>query len=116
MTPASTMALQVAAEVVAEAHGYAADAVLAPERVPAGSVPTRRELRGKRHLAAYLANVGLGVPLAHVASAVGIDRAAIRRGFHRIEDGREDGRADRHLTRLERRAQQRFRQVMGAVA
>lgn len=116
MSPAehSQIAVEAAAEVVGAEIGVPAAHILDPCRVPLEASPSRRELRGKRHLACYLATVGIGVPLARTAAACSVDRMSIHRGLRRLEERRDDPRFDAMLERLERRVVQAFDAKMRA--
>lgn len=110
MSPAehSQIAVAAAVEVVAAEYGVPAAHVLDPACVPLDASPSRRELRGQRHLACYLATVGIGVPLSRTARVCAVDRMSIHRGLRRLEERRDDPAFDARLERLERRAVQAF--------
>lgn len=85
---------ELAASLVAYALGLTHSAILAPGR---GS----RAASHGRHIAMYLAHVGLGLSLARVAYAFDRDRSTVADGWHAIEDRRDDPEFDMWLQQLE---------------
>ena len=73
------------------------------ERVRVADIlrPRGREARRRRHLALYLAHVGLGLPLKHIARAVPCQRNIVRKMVREIEDQRDDPRIDQRISALE---------------
>lgn len=88
------VALRSAALVVAQADGVPVGQVLHPGGFG-------RPAQRRRHLAAYLAHVALGVPKKRLASAFGITPRAVRQGLSHIEDQRDCPAADARISQLE---------------
>ena len=82
-------------EIAANFFGVAQSDLLAPAR---GRWPVAKA----RQLAAYLAHVAFGHPLAVIAPWFGRDRATLRFGCAAIEDMRDNPDFDRRLEAIER--------------
>jgi hypothetical protein len=90
------------ADYVRRAATSAAHALMAPmvlkraEALARGRVPRGLERRTAR----YLAVVALGVPVMHVANAVGDKRSRIRGALAHVEDLRDDAAFDSLMDQL----------------
>lgn len=84
---------------LAEAAAAVAFAPLALR--PAAAAGRTRRATFVRHVAMYLAHVGLGVPMGEIGNAFGRDRTTVTHACHLIEDRRDDRGFDAMLDRLE---------------
>lgn len=83
----------LAAALTAYALGLKLEALLAPGR---GSPAESRA----RHIAIYLAHVGLGMSLARVARAFNRDRSTVSYACHLVEDLRDEDAFDDFVEQL----------------